>query len=413
MTDDPLHAARAAAEGAARRSYGRLVAILSARTRDIAASEDALADAFARALERWPVDGVPAQQEAWLLQVARHRTLDAWRHSQVRDEAAQTLLLLADEVGDDPAFGCAVPDERLRLFFVCAHPAIDAAARAPLMLQTVLGLDAVRMAGAFLSAPATLGQRLVRAKARIRAAGIPFEFPRAPDLPQRLQDVLDGIYAAYGTGWDEVDGADAAQRGLTAEAIELGRILCGLMPAEAEPLGLLALMLFCESRAAARRGAGGGYVPLDAQDIARWNLPLRDQAEEALHQAAALGAFGPYQIEAAIQSAHCARRLGAQVPADALVALYDGLLALRPNTGARVSRACAVAEARGPAAGLHELDAMAAAEVASYQPFWAARAHLLGRSGQAAEARLAYARAGGLSASPAVRAWLAAASERL
>lgn len=414
MTGSAVEQARTAAEQAARRSYGRLVAILSARTRDIAASEDALADAFARALERWPVDGVPVQPEAWLLQVARRRTLDAWRHSRVQDEAMQTLLLLADEVGDDAGGqGEAVPDERLRLLFVCAHPAIDAAARAPLMLQTVLGLDAARMAGAFLTAPATLGQRLVRAKARIRAAGIPFEFPRALDLPQRLQDVLDGIYVAYGTGWDDVDGADAAERGLTAEAIELCRILCGLMPAEAEPLGLLALMLFCESRAAARRSADGDYVPLDEQDTACWNPALRTQAEQALQRAATLNALGPYQIEAAIQSAHCARRLGAQVPAQALVALYDGLIALRPSTGARVSRACAVADAEGPAMGLRELDALAPAEVADYQPFWAARAHLLGRNGQAEAARRAYARATGLSASPAVRTWLAAASQRL
>lgn len=414
MKGSALEQTHAAAEQAARRSYGRLVAILSARTRDISASEDALADAFARALERWPVDGVPAQPEAWLLQVARRRTLDAWRHNRVQDEAAQTLLLLADEIGgevDGP--GEAVPDERLRLFFVCAHPAIDAAARAPLMLQTVLGLDAARMAGAFLTAPATLGQRLVRAKARIRAAGIPFEFPRALDLPKRLQDVLDGIYAAYGTGWDEVDGADAAERGLTAEAIELCRILCGLMPTEAEPLGLLALMLFCESRAAARRSAEGAYVPLDEQDIARWNPAHRRQAEQSLQHAATLATLGPYQIEAAIQSAHCARRLGAQVPAQALVALYDGLIALRPSTGAMVSRACAAAEAEGPAAGLRELDALPPAEVASYQPFWAARAHLLACNGQADAARQAYARAAGLSASLAVRAWLAAASDRL
>ncbi|MDM0016340.1 RNA polymerase sigma factor [Variovorax saccharolyticus] len=414
MTQDPAQCAHAAAERAARRSYGRLVAILSARTRDIAASEDALADAFARALERWPVDGVPMQPEAWLLQVARRRTLDAWRHERVRDEAAQTLLLLADEIGDAGNESAeAVPDERLRLLFVCAHPAIDAAARAPLMLQTVLGLDAVRMAGAFLSAPATLGQRLVRAKARIRAAGIPFEFPRAVDLAGRLQDVLDGIYAAYGTGWDDVDGADAAQRGLTAEAIELCRILCGLMPAQAEPLGLLALMLFCESRALARRSSEGGYVPLDEQEVARWDPSLREQAEQALQHAASLDALGPFQIEAAIQSAHCARRLGAQVPAGALVALYDGLVALRPSIGARVSRACAVAEADGPAAGLRALDAIPGGEVASYQAFWAARAHLLGRDGQACAARQAYARAAGLSTSPAVRAWLAAASDRL
>ncbi|VTU23258.1 RNA polymerase sigma factor [Variovorax sp. SRS16] len=409
----PAADAHAAAERAARQSYGRLVAILSARTRDIAASEDALADAFARALERWPVDGVPDQPEAWLLSVARNRTLDAWRHSRVQDDAAQTLLLLADEIGADAPDGQAVPDERLRLLFVCAHPAIDAAARAPLMLQTVLGLDAARMAGAFLIAPATLGQRLVRAKARIRAAGIPFEYPRARDLAQRLQDVLDGIYAAYGTGWEDVDGADTAQRGLTAEAIDLCRILCGLMPREPEPQGLLALMLFCESRAAARRSADGGYVPLDVQDTARWNHALREQAEQLLRHAAGLDALGAYQMEAAIQSAHCARRLGAQVPADALVALYDGLIALRPSIGARVSRACAVATAEGPAAGLQALDAIAAAEVASYQPYWAARAHFLGATGAPAIAREAYARAAGLSSSPAVRAYLAAAAARL
>ncbi|MBT2324493.1 RNA polymerase subunit sigma-70 [Variovorax paradoxus] len=405
--------AHGAAERAARQSYGRLVAILSARTRDIAASEDALADAFARALERWPHEGVPEQPEAWLLSVARNRTLDAWRHSRVQEEAAQTLLLLADEFGAETAGGEAVPDERLRLFFVCAHPAIDAAARTPLMLQTVLGLDAARMAGAFLVAPATLGQRLVRAKARIRAAGIPFEFPQTRDLPQRLQDVLDGIYAAYGTGWDDVDGADPAQRGLTGEAIDLCRILCGLMPGEPEPPGLLALMLFCESRAMARRGAAGDYVPLDVQDTARWNHAMREQAEQLLHHAAGLKSLGAYQMEAAIQSAHCARRLGAQVPADALVALYDGLLALRPSTGARVSHACALAAAEGPAAGLLALDAIAPAEVANYQPYWAARAHLLGASGDRIAARSAYARASGLCTSPAVRAYLASQSEGL
>ena len=413
MTQPAVQAARTAAEEAARRSYGRLVAILSARTRDIAASEDALADAFTRALERWPVDGVPAQPEAWLLSVARHRTLDAWRHSRVLDAATQTLLVLADEVGVDAPGGDAVPDERLRLLFVCAHPAIDAAARAPLMLQTVLGLDAARIAGAFLTAPATLGQRLVRAKARIRMAGIPFEYPRASDLPQRLQDVLDGIYATYGTGWDDIDGADATQRGLTAEAIDLCRILCTLMPREPEPRGLLALMLFCESRATARRGDAGDYVPLDVQDTARWNPAMRDQAEQALRAAASMHAPGAYQIEAAIQSAHCARRLGAQVPPEALVALYDGLLALRPSIGAQVSRACAIANAAGPAEGLRALEALAPADIASYQPYWAARAHLLAAGGLAAEARGAYARASGLSTSAAVRAHLAAAAARL
>lgn len=411
MSDPAVHRA---AERAARESYGRLLAILSARTHDIAASEDALADAFARALERWPADGIPAQPDAWLLSVARHRKLDAWRHSRVQDQATQTLLLLAGEV-DDAADGSsnAIPDERLRLLFVCAHPAVDAAARAPLMLQTVLGLDAARMAGAFLTAPSTLGQRLVRAKARIRAAGIPFEYPQARDLPQRLQDVLDGIYAAYGTGWDDVDGADALPRGLTTEAIDLCRILCGLMPAEPEPLGLLALMLFCEARMAARRSDTGAYVPLDQQDPLRWDPDLLAEAELCLRRASEMKSLGAYQLEAAIQSAHCERRVGAPVPPEALVSLYEGLLALRASIGAQVSLACALANARGPEIGLRALEAIPAQDVANYQPYWAARAHLLAAGGARSAARQAFDRAIGLSSNAAVRAYLHAMSDRL
>ena len=396
VTGPAVHEARAAAEKAARQSYGRLVAILSARTRDIAASEDALADAFARALERWPVDGVPdaARSLAAERRAEPHprRLAPQPRAGRGRADAAARW---PTKSAPTPAGGDAVPDERLRLLFVCAHPAIDAAARAPLMLQTVLGLDAARMAGAFLSAPATLGQRLVRAKARIRAAGIPFEFPRASDLPQRLQDVLDGIYAAYGTGWDEVDGADATQRGLTAEAIDLCRILCGLMPDEPEPLGLLALMLFCESRAAARRGDGGAYVPLDEQDIAALE-PRRcaTRPSRRCSMPRPSSAVGAYQIEAAIQSAHCARRLGAQVPA----ARPGGALRRLARTAPEHRRAGQprLRGGRRPMArprACMQLDAFAPAEVANYQPYWAARAHLLGRTGEAAEARQAYARA--------------------
>jgi RNA polymerase sigma-70 factor (ECF subfamily) len=412
-------AAHQAAERAARDSYGRLLAILCARTHDIAASEDALADAFARALERWPADGIPQQPDAWLLSVARHRKLDAWRHTRVQDKATQALMLLAgefDDVDDVDAHdkdGAAVPDERLRLLFVCAHPAIDAPARAPLMLQTVLGIDAARMAGAFLTSPSTLAQRLVRAKARIRAAGVPFEYPQARELPHRLRDVLDGIYAAYGTGWDDVDGADALPRGLTHEAIDLCRILCRLMPGEPEPLGLLALMLFCDARLAARRSDTGAYVPLDQQDITRWNHELLAEAEHHLRQASTLASLGPYQLEAAIQSAHCERRAGAPVPPETLVSLYEGLLSLRPSIGAQVSLACALANARGPETGLQALDAIAADEVTSYQPFWAARAHLLAAGGARAAARQAYDRAIGLSTSAVVRTYLNAMSQRL
>ncbi|MDB5829822.1 MAG: polymerase subunit sigma-70 [Variovorax sp.] len=400
--------AKAAAGRAARESYGRLLSILSARTRDIALAEDALADAFEAALDSWPRDGVPDNPAAWLLTAARRRALDHWRHDAVHLATTQSLEALADEIGDaavEGGNGGAVPDERLRLLFVCAHPAIDAAARAPLMLQTVLGLDVQRMAAAFLTAPATLGQRLVRAKTRIRQAGIPFEYPEARDLPGRLQDVLDGIYAAYGTGWDDVDGTDATRR-LSTEAIELGAILCRSMPAEAEPLGLLALMLFCESRTQARRDAAGAYVPLDTQDTAQWNRPMLHEAELALSHAARMSATGPYQLEAAIQSAHTQRRLGSEVPAAALVALYDGLLAQRPSVGAQVSRCCALARADGAEAGLAALDAIDADAVSGYQPWWAARAHLLVSAGQRDAAHTAYQRAIGLTAQPAVRAHL-------
>ena len=397
--------AHAAAERAARESYGRLVSLLCVRTHDIAQAEDALADAFERALRTWPEQGVPQQPAAWLLTAARHRHLDEWRHAQVQEATAQTLALLADKFADEAQDGCVVPDERLRLLFVCAHPAIDAAARAPLMLQTVLGLDVQRMAGAFLTSPATLGQRLVRAKNRIRQAGIPFEYPQAQDLPGRLQDVLDGIYAAYGTGWDDVDGTDATRR-LAGEALALGGLLCRLMPGAPEPLGLLALMLFCEARELARRSTQGAYVPLDAQDTARWHMPYLHEAEAALRHAASRDQPGPYQLEAAIQSAHTQRRLGATVPPEALVALYDGLLACRPSLGAAVSRCCALADAQGADAALAALTALDGPAAAGYQPWWAARAHLLARTGRHHEARTAYARAIGLSSHPPVRDYL-------
>jgi RNA polymerase sigma-70 factor (ECF subfamily) len=306
-----------------------------------------------------------------------------------------------------------LPDERLRLLFACAHPAVDAAARTPLMLQAMLGVDTARMAGVFLAPPATLAQRLKRAKAQLRGIADAFERPASRELPQRLQGLLDAIYAAYGSGWDDVDGADARPAGLTSEAIELGRMLCGLLPDEPEPLGLLALMLFCESRAGARRSDSGAYVPLDQQDTARWDPGLLAEAEHSLRRASALQRPGAYQLEAAIQSAHCERRVGALVSAEALVSLYESLLALRPGIGAQVSLACALAKARGPEAGLRALDALPAGDVSTYQPFWAARAHLLAAGGARAAARQACERAIGLSADAAVRAYLGALAQRL
>ena len=303
---DPSSDAASAAAAAARRSYGRLVAFLAARSHDIAAAEDALSDAFAAALVHWPRDGVPEAPEAWLLTAARRRLHDAWRHGRVAAEAEETMRIVFSDLPVDLG-AQPFPDERLKLMFVCAHPAIAAAARPALMLQVVLGLDAARMASAFLVSPSALSQRLVRAKTKIRAAGIAFEVPEAAEWPARLGDVLEAIYAAYGTGWDDVAGTDAAAGGLTREAIDLAAMLTSLLPEAAEAWGLLALLALCQARAGARRDAAGNYVPLAAQDTALWDRELLAVGERALHRAAGRAAPGAYQLEAAIQSAHTQR----------------------------------------------------------------------------------------------------------
>jgi RNA polymerase sigma-70 factor (ECF subfamily) len=405
--DDAGTRARAAAAAAARASYGRLVALLAARSHDIAGAEDALGDAFAAALARWPSDGVPASPDAWLLTAARRRLQDAWRHGRVEADAETTLRILHDELSE-AAPAAAFPDERLKLMFVCAHPAIDAAARPALMLQAVLGLDAARIASAFLVSPAALSQRLVRAKTKIRAAAIAFAVPERSQWPERLGDVLEAIYAAYGTGWDDIAGTDAHARGLAEEAIDLAGLLAALLPDAAEAWGLLALLAFCQSRAAARRDAAGDYVPFAAQDTARWDRALLGVAERALAEAARLDAPGPFQLEAAIQSAHTQRRLGAAVPGEAIVALYDALIARQPTIGALVSRACALGDARGAAAGRAALFAIDTRAVAGYQPYWASLAHLAAAAGDDETARAARERAVGLSTDPAVRRFLLA-----
>lgn len=393
------------AERVLRESYGRLLAMLAARTRDLTAAEDALCDAFAAALESWPVAGIPTRPEAWLLTVSRNRLRDAWRQQRTLAAVQETLHCIADEYADEET-AIQFPDERLRLMFACAHPAIDAAVRPALMLQVVLGIDVARMAGAFLTSPAALSQRLVRAKAKIREAGIPFEVPAERDLEARLADVLDGIYAAYGTGWNDVEGADSLTAGLTREAIQLGEATVQLLPGEAEPLGLVALMLACEARAGARRDAAGRYVALSEQDTRAWDRGRIAQAEALLLAAATRAHLGPYQLEAAIQSAHCQRSLGAAVAPEALLALYDGLIALKPAIGARVSRACALAAVSGPEIALAELDSLPPAATRNYQAYWAARAHLALDAGRREEAMAAFERAMALTDNPAVRAYL-------
>src|SRR5215471_7498032 len=227
-------------ERVARESYGRLVAYLYSHTHDVASAEDALSDALLSALTTWPRDGVPQKPEAWLLTTARHSLIDLLRHQQMALSNEPNLLLLREE--KEATMSAEFPDERLKLLFVCAHPAIDPAMHTPLMLQTVLGLDAARIAQSFLIAPKTMGQRLFRAKTKIRSGGIPFEIPQERELPERLDVVLEAIYAAFGIGWDDMAGADQRGRDLAEEAIWLARVLLQLMPGEAEVQGLLALM---------------------------------------------------------------------------------------------------------------------------------------------------------------------------
>jgi RNA polymerase sigma-70 factor (ECF subfamily) len=397
--------ARATADAVARRSYGKLVALLAARTRDVAGAEDALSDAFAIALAEWPDGGCPANPEAWLLTVARRKLIDGARKQRNGDAVADQLVILTDELVD-PAVD-AMPDPRLALMFACAHPALDAGVRAPLILQVVLGLDAEAIASAFLVAPATMGQRLVRAKTKIRQAGIPFRIPEREELGDRLAAVLEAIYAVFAEGWADAAGTDVARRDLAEEAIYLGHLVATLLPDEAEVLGLLALMLYTEARRGARRDANGEYVPLASQDTALWDSAMLEHAELLLRRASALGSFGRYQLEAALQSAHVHRRLTGVANWAHVVQLYDALLELSGSPVVAINRALAIAELRGAEVALAAIEVVSSdPRLIEYQPYWAARAALLARTGAVTEARHAYDVAIGLERDPAVRRFL-------
>ncbi|HWU17956.1 MAG TPA: DUF6596 domain-containing protein [Devosia sp.] len=397
--------ARRAAERVARDSYGRLVAFLAARTRDVAGAEDALAEAFASALKSWPDDGVPDNPDAWLLTVARRRQTDAARRRQTRIAGEVHIQLMAEELDEAAANPQAIPDRRLALMFACAHPAIESGMRAPMILQTILGLTAIDIAAAFLIPPATMGQRLVRAKTRIKDAGIPFAIPEREDLPERLDAVLEAIYAAYAKGWTEI-GDTAADR-LADEAIWLGRLVVSLLPDEPEAKGMLALMLYAEARRPARRDPLGGYVPLEQQDVELWDEPQIMAAEALLRAANRAGPTGRYQIEAAIQSAHIARRVTGQANWPTVVQLYDILLGLTESPVVTLNRAAALAHAEGPEAALASLDTIAGDKrMADYQPYWAARAHFAAAAGRKDEAHEAFTLAIGLSSDEAVRQYL-------
>ncbi|HJT07585.1 MAG TPA: DUF6596 domain-containing protein, partial [Stellaceae bacterium] len=345
--------------------------------------------------------------EAWLLTAARRRLIDDARHARVQADAAPTLLAVTEEAQVIASAQPAFPDERLKLLFICAHPAINASARTPLMLQTVLGLDAARVASAFLVQPAAMGQRLSRAKAKIRDAGIAFDVPEPSELPPRLDAVLDAIYAAYGSGWEDVAGADPRRKGLALEAIELGRLLLRLLPGEPEAQGLLALMLHCEARRAARRNADGAYVPLSEQDVALWSTPMIEEAQQILVAAEHAGRIGRFQLEAAIQSVHAGRAWTGRTDWESIALLYEGLVRLAPTIGALIGRAAAIAEARGAEHGWVLLQEVSVEAVAGYQPYWALAAHLLKRMGRMQESADAYDRAIGLCEDPAMRDFLA------
>lgn len=405
MTQGDAHEA---VEEVARTSYGRLVAYFAARTGDLAAAEDALADAFEAALRTWPTRGVPERPVSWMITAANRSMIGTHRRRTTAERAAPTLALLAEEQAT--AEVATIPDKRLELLFTCAHPAIDPTLHAPLMLQAVFGIDAARMAPVFLVPAATLGQRLVRAKRKIADARIPFTVPDRASLAPRTAAVLDAIYAAYGTGWDDPAGLDAGRAGLTTEALRLADLLGDLRPDDPEVLGLAALLHHLHARAAARRDDSGAFVPLTEQDPWRWNPADLATGETLLNRSLTASAAGdrpgPYALLAAISSVHNRRVFTSATDWPTIAALYDRLLPQRPTAGVAVARAVAHMEAGDLAAAADGLAAIEPSLVDGYQPYWTVTAELAARRGDLAARDAAAARAITLTDDPAVRAHL-------
>ncbi|MEO0487756.1 MAG: DUF6596 domain-containing protein [Pseudomonadota bacterium] len=395
---------QARAEDVARAAYGKLIAMLASRSGDIIAAEDALADAFVAALKTWPERGIPDKPEAWLLTVAKNRRTD-----QARKDAR---LVITDEAGEIADARQIEPeeaplDDRLKLLFVCAHPAIDPGIRTPLMLQTVLGLEADQIAAAFLVSPTAMAQRLVRAKKKIKAAGIPFVVPEPEAYPERMGAVLEAVYGAYAIDWLEGDGD------LSHEAFFLSTILAELAPNNPEALGLTALIGLIEARRDARV-SNGVLVPVPDQDTALWDEALIDRSVSLLTQASLKataantpgGIPGRFQLEAAIQAVHAARSVTGRTDWRALSQLYFGLMRAYPSIGGAVSQAAVVAEDAGPAEGLKILALIDYPGLDTYQPYHAVRAHCLAAMNRHADAAEAYAKAVELCTDAPSRRWL-------
>jgi len=393
-----------------REEYGRAVAVLTRVFGDIDIAEDGVQDAFTEAARRWPSAGLPPSPAGWIITTARNRAIDRLRREAARDgKHAQAALLHAR---DEPVREAGpVRDDRLRLMFTCCHPALGRAAQVALTLRLLGGLTTAEIAHAFLVPEPTMAQRLVRAKAKIRDAGIPYRIPAEPDLPGRTAAVLAVVYLIFNEGYTASSGEALARADLCAEAIRLGRLLARLMPDEPEALGLLALMLLTESRRAARTSADGTLVLLADQDRTRWDRALIAEGQALVRQCLRRGQPGPYQVQAAINAVHSDAPAAAATDWRQILRLYDQLLAVAPSPVVALNRAVAVAEVDGPAAALAVIDGLEPGSLGGYYLFHAIRADLLRRLGRAAEADAAYDRAIARTGNAAERAYLALARE--